>query len=699
MPQKSPQQQIGPFLQYLAEQLYPSVTSLAKGEPARAIPNLPAQPGKVEGTDDPRLGAGLIEALDLASNLAPVKAGAAVGAVAARKALARPEAARAVFAPLKGKDAAAAFHSAIAEAKNANPNGAAVALYSPEEYAGMKLYTTPDKSAGFAIKPDGDIVSVFKHPESQHKGVMDSLMPAAIKAGGKKLDAFDPWLPQQYGRHGFVERARVPFNREYAPEGWNYATSGEPDVVFMTLGKKGEQFKHGAGPRVAEYDDAVRLQTEAMPKPRPQLSIVPSTPREPGAPLVGAEDFPGLVSTRFPTAKKAPEKPLETYLQPNIEALRADPQLHEGMMRLLATYPGMPKNLASASPMEIEDTVRGFMKDNLRAIYDAQPDAVRKSSRKWYEGANKLARERGEQYGLPTESTSAVYASLSPQKDWFMNVGLGDRTLDIVMNQQNKMLDQRMLDTAERIYKGAVPKEVFERMKGKPFGEMSPTDQAVFTRLYDETYNSRNYKVVTPEGDFGDFARTKAGDPKNIAWGTFGQIENAINAIRAKGDVDTISSGVLGNRHKVRSFYNNILHPDAPQGDVTADTHHMAASLFRPLSGSSTEVIHGLGSSGPAGTINAPKSAVSGIQGTYPLFAEAARDVAKDVGEVPRAIQSITWEGIRGLFTPEFKRSADADKITEIWKQLGIKNAAEARDQVVNAAGGYRLPEWWTGAP
>jgi hypothetical protein len=322
MAQEMTPQKLKALLGYLAEQLYPQATSLAKGEPARPIPNLPASPGKVQGTDDPRMGGGALELVDLLSNVAPVKAMAALPAAAVKAARALP-ATETAFQTLKGKNAAQAFHGAIAEAKAASPNGAAVALYSPEEYAGMKLFTTPDKTAGFAVKPDGDIVSVFKHPKSPHKDVINKIMPAAIKAGGTKLDAFDPWLPQQYGRHGFVEKARLPFNREYAPEGWNYATSGEPDVVFMAL-DKGQPFKHGAGPKVGDYDEAVQLQTA------PRSSPVPLTPQERA---VGATDalFPQYAE-RYPEVgppelafdKKKKKEYLAKKLTPEAEAFKKE---------------------------------------------------------------------------------------------------------------------------------------------------------------------------------------------------------------------------------------------------------------------------------------------------------------------------------------------------------------------------------------
>jgi hypothetical protein len=90
MAQADNRQQMNTLLKYLAEQLYPSITSLVSGEPARPIPNLPANPGKVQGTDDPRMGAGAIELVDLLSNAVPLKAMASIpAAIAARSPWAR----------------------------------------------------------------------------------------------------------------------------------------------------------------------------------------------------------------------------------------------------------------------------------------------------------------------------------------------------------------------------------------------------------------------------------------------------------------------------------------------------------------------------------------------------------------------------------------------------------------------------------
>jgi hypothetical protein len=136
------------------------------------------------------------------------------------------------------KNGIASFTKAITEAANSTKYGKSVYVYSPEEYEQMKLFVTPDKKAGFAIKDDGDIVSVFNHKKSKYRGVGPVMMLLAVQEGGRKLDAFDTQLPHIYSKVGFKVAARLPWSDEEAPPGWSKEdfkrfNNGEPDVVFM----------------------------------------------------------------------------------------------------------------------------------------------------------------------------------------------------------------------------------------------------------------------------------------------------------------------------------------------------------------------------------------------------------------------------------------------------------------------------------
>ncbi|EME63133.1 hypothetical protein G352_15155 [Rhodococcus ruber BKS 20-38] len=67
-----------------------------------------------------------------------------------------------------------------------------------------------------------------------------------------------------YADAGFVPIARLAWNDDYAPDGWNYETyrrynNGQPDVVFMAYNPRavGSLYERGAGEYVANYDDGI----------------------------------------------------------------------------------------------------------------------------------------------------------------------------------------------------------------------------------------------------------------------------------------------------------------------------------------------------------------------------------------------------------------------------------------------------------
>jgi hypothetical protein len=168
------------------------------------------------------------------------------------------------------------FHRLISDAvKSLGKDGITVHVYSPEEYANMRTVIVDDGTAGFAVKPDGDIVSVFRHIDSQYRGITPSMMQLAVDLGGKKLDAFDTKttnLPVLYGRSGFREVARLPFDIDKAPDGWDVATMGTPDIVFMVHDPSFNGMSTKIAPYADSYEHALELQNDALKShPSPTL--------------------------------------------------------------------------------------------------------------------------------------------------------------------------------------------------------------------------------------------------------------------------------------------------------------------------------------------------------------------------------------------------------------------------------------------
>ena len=104
--------------------------------------------------------------------------------------------------------------------------------YTAADYKDAACYLSDDHKSGYAIKADGDIVSVFSLPgASQGYNAVKS----AIENGAKKLDCFDGFLVTFYKAFGFFEINREPWNEDYAPVNWDYIQHGTPDIVYMQL--------------------------------------------------------------------------------------------------------------------------------------------------------------------------------------------------------------------------------------------------------------------------------------------------------------------------------------------------------------------------------------------------------------------------------------------------------------------------------
>ena len=335
-------------------------------------------------------------------------------------------------------------------------------------------------------------------------------------------------------------------------------------------------------------------------------------------------------------------------------------------------------------------------------------------------------------------------AALSPQKDWFQNASMGERLIDIHEkfirgDSAGFVADQAMVDWAtnkwltlpkkerkkkrktnkdpekeaaavSRDKKAAAKWKTAQAAKKKdidvwqqqlesifatPYAELDTTrEQAIWLRMYDETHNAKGYRTLTPEGQWIGKATGK------VAWGSFSEIGKAINSLKDPS-FENITK-IMGNKNKVRNFYNNILSPNNQYGDVTIDTHAVAAALLRGLSGNSPEVHHNFGSSPAAGKrpadwVPAKNDNDTGAQGTYGIYAEAYRVAAVARGVEPREMQSITWEAVRGLFTASFKQqSSNVEAIDNVWKEYDNKTLTlkEARTKVLGIADGINKPEW-----
>jgi len=391
---------------------------------------------------------------------------------------------------------------------------------------------------------------------------------------------------------------------------------------------------------------------------------------------------------------------------------------------------------------EVYDVFVREVADNLKFLMDEFNPEFRDVSTLWYDGANILAQNLAKQYSISTEQAAAMIASLSPQKDWYQNVRLAEMVMmafDENPEMSKKMVDKQKLiniegeksdkskiKKAEKEYETAlanysatpskenrlavkeakdnvkkrkdalakkivVGKKLIEKLNslvGKKMNNAPKDMKAYYARLWNEINTTKDYDVLRPDGVVIGPAYKLNGTKAKVAWGSYGEIGKAV-AIYLDGSQENITR-TLGEMHKIRNFNNNIIDPMSKDNDVTMDTHAIAAALLMALSGKSKQVTQNFGT----GTSN---SGALGIKGLYYAYAEAYILAAKEVGLLPRQVQSITWEAVRGLFTDTYKNNKEnVKKINDIWSDYsnGKLSIDEARRAILKEAGGINDPTW-----
>jgi hypothetical protein len=407
------------------------------------------------------------------------------------------------------------------------------------------------------------------------------------------------------------------------------------------------------------------------------------------------------ISTQNPQGKTRIYDPLTQMLSIDSdaikEAMESNKELSGRITQAISEYGFIPKDTA---PEDVIDVFKKNIINNLIFLHNKVPKEIRERSKLWYDGANLIAEQMADQYDMSLRQVAGIMAAMSPQKDWFQNVSMAERAIDILTNEGDSVWTPEMLQYADSYVNETDDRKEREKRqehrekiqkiadRGVALKNMNAKDAAAFVRAFDEAFNSRQYRIVTPEGGFGDLVRNDDGTPSTMMWSTYGPIEKTVNIFRDGSRANV--SEQLGFEHKIRSFYNNIAAPNSDIGHVTIDTHAVAAALFEALAGTDTEVKQNFGDTG--------KSDVLGVGGTYGLIADAYRDAAKQLNLKPRELQSITWEAVRGLFSEEMKASLKP-KVRAEWAKYknGDQTFNETRNNVLKIAGQEEKlnePDW-----
>lgn len=397
------------------------------------------------------------------------------------------------------------------------------------------------------------------------------------------------------------------------------------------------------------------------------------------------------LSSRLPGGKKATEDPLADTLAISWDVAMRDEATLAKNVAAMQAYPNFPKlkGKGAKSTERNAEAIIQHMVDNLLWLHDHMDADWRERARLWYDGGRKTVEAWADRYGITEMQGAAAIAVLSPQNGWFANVSQAERIMDMVFGLRDFAWDDAMTAEAQRISSEDGLDDKMKAAQGKTLGELlaTPDIAARWIRVYDQTYNNRAYRVLTPEGGAADFVKTGKGTDATMMWKSYSTIAKAVSVLM-DGRAENVHYQI-GKEHKVRNFYNNIFAPDSELGYATIDTHAVAAALLRPLASADTEVGQAFGGAGSSSTLS------TGLNGTYPIYWEAYRRAAEARGIQPRQMQSITWEAVRGLFEAAQKKSMKASA-NAIWERFrtGEITQAQAQQEILALAGDITAPSW-----
>lgn len=124
------------------------------------------------------------------------------------------------------------FHDIFEIVRYYTPNGELVDLH--DDYSNCKCYLSEDGTAGFAVEPDGNLVSVFNLGTT--KGFLSAIKDLVKEAGATHLDAYASSkqdLQEIYKKTlGFHTAASMDYNMDYDHDSIA-ENHGKPKIVFM----------------------------------------------------------------------------------------------------------------------------------------------------------------------------------------------------------------------------------------------------------------------------------------------------------------------------------------------------------------------------------------------------------------------------------------------------------------------------------
>jgi hypothetical protein len=433
------------------------------------------------------------------------------------------------------------------------------------------------------------------------------------------------------------------------------------------------------------------------------------------------------ISTRHPSSVDPKEDRHNTYLQQDLATILADPPFAKDLAD--AVRPTLHPKYRSDNPeRQLELAIRSKMVFTERTMQRGMQNEWWTPATNQYEGYNKRAYTMGRDFDTDPSWVMGSESSMSPQRPPDASFDMVRRLLRVMHSAGNQKWDARFdkavrdfdvpiggnihaKDPAKAAHNRRMRAYYLEILRGSKFHELPDyLAMAYWAVVFDRVaYGDQRYRMITPTGEYGDWARTvdwdpfsekpltkKAGLPAGLPWAPFGNVAKGIEALMGARPTDYLNSP------KVSSYKNNKEAPNGDtrlpmierirRGDVTVDTHEVNLGHFNGFAADSPEVSDHLGT---------PGSAITGVTGAYALQADATRRVAEKHNMLPNKLQAGDWTQQQGTLSADAwkdrKLLAEARSYHVEWVK-GELNDKEYINKVENLAhrdhGSTFLPAW-----
>lgn len=250
----------------------------------------------------------------------------------------------------------------------------------------------------------------------------------------------------------------------------------------------------------------------------------------------------------------------------------------------------------------------------------------------WYPEARQMIDEMAKTLGIEPWQAAGIMAVLSPSRSWDQNVWQAQWVARFI--SENRTIDDKFIEIVEKMrladyktkareYASDKTKEVpgflkvdASKFKGKTVKELLSDEEGldVLTlglRGYGslETMDHGSEKWRPDQVILNAEKTVKEDKPvyEAVQWQSFENLRKALSLASSDATPNYLDSA-LGGKHKVRSFYNNIMFPYENR-DTTIDVHMSSIGTGTKITGNAGKTI-----------FEQPSSVKEGTKGTYPIF-------------------------------------------------------------------------------